>query len=236
MDIFRQGPLGIFWGGRQTCLIAKDDKGFGKFCDQLRNNLKLDQIVVLDQEHGIAGYCTDTGLTMPTSVYEHKGDWLITSKNNVGIVALSADCLPIVLYDVRHNLLGVAHAGWKGSVQKIAQVLLEAMCGICDAKPEEIKVYLGPAAKQCCYEVSQEFVSNIPQGYKSEDFFVQHKGKLFFDNGLLCEKILMNSGIISQNINKEFNVCTMCDGRFYSARVDKNMLRNLTVAFLSKDM
>ena len=233
MHTFRQGPLSIFWGDKSSCSVPKDSPAFKDFCVKFAHDLGLPELVVLNQEHGIVGYQAGIGFSPGVSVYEKSGDWLITNKPGLGIGVHSADCLPVVLYDPEHNTVGVAHSGWRGTVKNIVGVMLDAMVETFKTQPAQVQVFFGPAAKTCCYEVSPSFESALPAGYDITGLLVKRDGKLFFDNALLCQRMLEKAGVRSENINQAFNLCTMCDNQFHSARRDKSMERNLTVVSIN---
>ena len=52
--------------------------------------------------------------------FNSEGDYLLTNQINVGLGVLTADCVPLIVYDAKNNAVGIAHAGWRGSVVGIA--------------------------------------------------------------------------------------------------------------------
>src|SRR5438477_544569 len=82
---------------------------------------------------------------------------IIINVKNLGIGILTADCLPIIFYDPYNNIISIAHAGWRGTMQNIAIKVIETMRNSFKSKPENIEVFFGPSAKDCCYEVGENF-------------------------------------------------------------------------------
>lgn len=82
-------------------------------------------------------------------------DALITTTPNTMIVVKTADCVPVVAYDQTHGVLGIAHAGWRGTRSHIVKKLLERMVML-GATKKDITVTLGPSIQRCCYTVSPQ--------------------------------------------------------------------------------
>jgi YfiH family protein len=86
-------------------------------------------------------------------------------------VALSlrfADCTPIIVYDPAHHALGVAHAGWRGTVSKIAVALVEAMSDAFGSEPAALIAGIGPSIGPCCYEVGEEVIAAARTAFERE--------------------------------------------------------------------
>ncbi len=90
------------------------------------------------------------------------GDYLVTQEKNLDIGVLTADCLPIIFYDNESEACGIAHAGWKGTVQEIAPKIIHHMQQAFKTKVDNLQVWFGPAAQICCYEVQKDFIQNLP--------------------------------------------------------------------------
>ncbi len=232
MLTFRQGSLRIFWGDKASCPVSKEAPEFKDFCIGFAQRLSLDELAILYQEHGVVGYEAHEELSPGVSVFEKSGDWLMTNKPGLGVGVLSADCLPVVFYDPEHHAAGVAHAGWKGAVKNVVGVTLDSMVKKFRTDPSRVQIFFGPAARTCCYEVSPGFEREIPEGFDREELLIKRDGKIYFDTALLCMRMLGKSGVDQKNINQDFNVCTMCDDRWHSARRDKGMERNITMVSL----
>jgi polyphenol oxidase len=84
------------------------------------------------------------------------GDGLITATPGLSLAMQTADCLPIVLVDPKQHAVGVFHAGWRGTVKRIAEKGAGEMRRIFGTRAKDIKAAIGPGIHGCCYEVGQE--------------------------------------------------------------------------------
>lgn len=120
-------------------------------------------------------------------------DGLVTKDKNLFLLIYTADCIPVFLYDAINNIIGLTHAGRRGSLKNISGNTVEKMKKM-GAKTDSIKVYLGPHICNKCYETNLAQI-NISQ--------------------------LRESGILSKNISIS-PYCTFEDHElFYSYRRDK---------------
>lgn len=88
-------------------------------------------------------------------------DALIADEPGVVPMLLFADCVPVLLIDPRRPAIGVAHAGWKGTVGQIARRTVEAMARELGSEPGDLRAAIGPAIGGCCYEVSDEVAQAV---------------------------------------------------------------------------
>ena len=86
------------------------------------------------------------------------GDSLITNLKNVPLLVFTADCVPIAIIDKKNKAVGLAHAGWRGTYEKIAQKTIEGMVNNYKTSVEDIVCIIGPSIGPCCYEVSKELI------------------------------------------------------------------------------
>jgi polyphenol oxidase len=84
------------------------------------------------------------------------GDGLITRIPGVLIAIETADCLPIILVDIRHYAVGVFHAGWRGTVKRIVEKGVGEMFRCFGTGPRDLKAAIGPGIQGCCYQVGEE--------------------------------------------------------------------------------
>lgn len=139
-------------------------------------------------------------------------DGAVTNLKTIAMVVLTADCLPIFLFDPIKGAIGIAHAGWRGTDERIAKNITDAMKGNFKSDASQILVGLGPAIRQCCYEVKSDFLERFPNST------VKMAHKFYFD--LIGENVeqLLAAGISSKNIF-DCGICTSCSNdEFYSYR------------------
>jgi YfiH family protein len=84
------------------------------------------------------------------------GDGLITNAPGLLLAIQTADCLPIILVDPRRRAVGVFHAGWRGTVRRIAEKGVGEMRRHFGSRPRDLKAAIGPGIQGCCYEVGPE--------------------------------------------------------------------------------
>jgi YfiH family protein len=84
------------------------------------------------------------------------GDGLITATPGLLLAIQTADCLPVVLVDTKRRAVGVFHAGWRGTVQRIVEKGVGEMYRHFGTRPRDLKAAIGPGIQGCCYEVGEE--------------------------------------------------------------------------------
>ncbi len=176
-----------------------------------------------------------------------RGDGLITNVPGIILAVMTADCLPVLLADKKNKAVGAFHAGWRGTVQRIAEKGLGIMRREFGTQPENVFAAIGPGIQQCCYEVGQDLKDQFESqfSYGSELFQevkdyddVHEKYPLLFMNmrapghGDQCIKLhlslreanrrqLLEAGIPQKQISA-LEDCTSCDTRtFFSHRAEK---------------
>ena len=102
---------------------------------------------------------------------EHRGtlidqaDGIITNEVDLPLTQRFGDCTPILIYDPTHHAVGLAHAGWRGTVAGMASSLVQAMVVHYGSDPAELAAVVGPAIGPCCYEVGDEVVDAVRQAF-----------------------------------------------------------------------
>lgn len=207
-------------------------------CTQLKKVLPFDSLNFLHQTHSDQGIVitdepdTTSFSQSPSCNFLFEGDYLITNKK-IALGVLTADCLPIVMYDKVHHALAVVHAGWRGSVQEIAIKVVVHMERVFGTRPEHVSVLFGPSAKNCCYTVTHEFRDHLAP-FSWADRTMQKIGAHYhFDLPLFNVLQLEKVGVKPENIRVSYNVCTICNTNFFShRRQGVNAGRQMTVAWL----
>ena len=132
-------------------------------------------------------------------------DALVTNLPDVPLMLFYADCVPVLLADLETGAIGLAHAGWRGTVANIGAKTLAAMGEAFGTKPENVLVAIGPSIGVCCYEVD-DFVRDQASGY--EEFFApKGGGKYQLDLWGMNAKQLQEAGVPEGNIATA-GVCT----------------------------
>ncbi len=99
-----------------------------------------------------------------------RGDGQITAQPGLLLSILSADCLPILIADTRQRVVAAIHAGWRGTLRRIAQKGVGRMMMLHGSRPEDLRVAIGPGIRACCFEVGEDvlraFESQFNQSMK----------------------------------------------------------------------
>lgn len=148
-------------------------------------------------------------------------DALITNEENILLVMFYADCVPLYFYDPVTKSMGLAHAGWKGTVSEIAIHTLRKMCDTYGAKPENIVAAIGPSIGSCCYEVDESVLQQVRplledshMGNQSlkDQCIIQNKkstSRAYLDLKHLNRHLMIKAGILPSNIEIS-SLCTSC--------------------------
>lgn len=149
-----------------------------------------------------------------------EGDALITNVKKVPLLTLTADCVPVVIIDPKNKAIGVAHAGWRGTYDKISAKTIQAMSDNYNSNPEDLICVIGPSIGPCCYEVSQELVEkfNTNLANHAGKFDIIREDKYYLDLWKINELILKDCKVKDDNIIN-LEICTNCNSdKFYSYR------------------
>lgn len=236
MIIHKEDGLSIFFGDAASCSVERTAlPEFTGFCHQLITTLGCNSLVVQDQIHGVTGRYIDkdTVVTQPASIKETQGDYLITDQPGVAVGVLTADCLPIILFDKRNKVVAAVHAGWKGALGGITTKAIEHMLKQHFFAPVDLYVYFGACAQECCYEVQADFVHQLSEYPWKDRSLTYRDNKIFFNLPLFNKMHLIDLGIDPRHINFRFNECTICNNKYHSNRRNgHSRLCQLTIAWL----
>ena len=108
-------------------------------------------------------------------------DAIITEKKNLPIAVLTADCVPILIFDKKRKMIAAIHAGWRGAYRGIIQKVIKFMFNQgCDQK--NMIVAIGPCISMSNYEVKKKFKDKfIKKDEKNIKFYKNNKNKIYFD-------------------------------------------------------
>jgi len=201
---------------------------------KLRQVMRIERLLFLRQIHSTDGIVVSSKKrTKKTKSFTIEGDYLITNVRFVGLGVMTADCLPIVLYDKVNQAIAVVHAGWRGSVKNVVLKALDRMTQEFGTKPEMLRVFFGPSAKVCCYTVKEDMLEYL-EDIEFIDRVVQRRSdEIFFDLPGFNKLLLESVGVKPEAFQLQYNLCTMCEKSLYShRRQGKAAGRQMTVACL----
>ncbi|HWQ89755.1 MAG TPA: peptidoglycan editing factor PgeF [Desulfitobacteriaceae bacterium] len=170
------------------------------------------QVVWVDQQSaGSGACCLDTILP--------DVDGLLT-QSRLGLAALFADCVPIYFYHPLIKAVGIAHAGWKGTLGKISHNVLHKLAAA-GGKAEDCWVALGPSIGPCCYQIDQALATSFRINFVQKNLLsALGPGTFSLDLREANRSLLIEAGVRPDLIWMSA-ACTACDSnKFFSHRRD----------------
>lgn len=147
-------------------------------------------------------------------------DGLISRTPGLLLAACFADCVPVFFVDPAVPAVGIAHAGWRGTLGGIVERMVDQFQAAFDTPPHRLKVWLGPAIGPCCYQVDQslaEQFSRLPS-VSGGAAIVRRGGTYWLDLRLVNRMRLLAAGVDEANIDVSHH-CTSCEpALFFSHR------------------
>jgi len=232
MQLYQDEKLTIFFGDSKSSPITIQK------CRELESKFVVQDLIVkeiskieyfdsnklffLDQTHSTDHIIISGNNIDLVKSFRYRGDFIVTDQVNVCIGVLTADCLPIIFFDKIKKILAIAHAGWKGSVSNIVGHTLNSMKNNFGSEPVNIQITFAANAKSCCYEVSKDFVDNLDSSLVDSSIKVNNE-KIYFDLANYNKLLLLKSNIPEENINTNYNICTICNLDYCSYRRNKEL-------------
>ncbi len=164
---------------------------------------------------------TDKILLLDSDFSPKIADAVITRTRGIFIGVQVADCVPVLLCDIKKSVLGVVHAGWRGTAAGILKKTISEMCDKFSSDAEDIKVALGPGIRWCCYNVGYDVFESVERASGKGQYHIQKGETLCLDLSNANKYQAISSGIPEENIWMS-GECTYCNpDRFYSYRYSK---------------
>ncbi|HPH68639.1 MAG TPA: peptidoglycan editing factor PgeF [Kofleriaceae bacterium] len=147
-------------------------------------------------------------------------DGLVCDQAGPVLGAFAADCMPLVFADPVANVCGACHAGWRGTVDGVAQNVVARMIEL-GATAANIRVAIGPSIGPCCFEVGPEVVDQFHQAFgEVPGMVVPGPAKPHINLRLAISTALQRIGVLADHIDAA-PPCTKCNpDRFFSYRRD----------------
>lgn len=197
----------------------------------LNKVMGVKSLMFLKQIHSAQGHVLTKESITSVVPFALEGDYIITALSHTGIGIMTADCLPIIYFDRLNKVIAITHAGWKGSVHQIAIETLQHMQNRFGTKLKHVRIFFGPSAKRCCYEVQPDFVNNLKEFAFADQVLYKHTDCLTFDLPCFNRLQLESYGVPPEAFHLNYNVCTICDKNFFSCR-RRDSARQMTVVCL----
>ncbi|WP_206107195.1 peptidoglycan editing factor PgeF [Paenibacillus apii] len=161
-------------------------------------------------------------------------DGLLTDVPGVLLASFYADCVPLYFYDPVTGAVGLAHAGWKGTVAEIALSMVKRMEAVYGSRKKDIRAAIGPSIGACCYEVDDFVMDRVRRLEESlirdeesgESLYspsTAHIGKMMLNLKELNRRIMIKAGILPTHIECT-SWCTSCSpDLFFSYRKENGV-------------
>lgn len=212
----------------------------------MENYRRMAAALGVDEKRMVLSYQTHTtNVRMITEEDAGKGivrerdymdvDGLITNVPGITLVTFYADCVPLYLLDPVHKAIGLSHSGWRGTVNRMGRVTVQAMSEAYGSKPEDLIACIGPSICQDCYEVGGEVAEKFREAFDKKDWpeILEEKehGKYQLNLWRANEIIFLEAGIRQERLQIT-DICTHCNPKhLFSHRTCGNERGNLA-AFL----
>lgn len=174
-------------------------------------------------------------------------DALVTNEPDLLLVMYFADCVPLYFYDPETGALGLAHAGWKGTVADIAGETARAMAEAFGTRPENLLAAIGPSIGSCCYEVDEPVMKHvrplveelrISPGTAAESrgkppFIERGDGHASLDLKEINRHLMIKAGILPSRIEMS-SWCTSCRTDLFFSHRKENGATGRMMSWLGK--
>ncbi len=152
-----------------NCYCGDDPSAIARNREALCQLLGIggDRLVMPHQTHETRVACIDRHFLSLSDGQRREAlegiDALMTNETGVCIGVSTADCIPLLLCDTEHGAIAAVHAGWRGTVNRIAQKTVETMTQAYGTRPSQLKAQIGPGISLDSFEVGQEVYDAFQQ-------------------------------------------------------------------------
>ena len=194
--------------GSGADIAEHTEKNYQMFCESLGVDPRY--VSRLHQVHGtevkVVGL-EDAGRGFSEDRPRYEVDAQITDQTGLALVALAADCVPMLFADPERHVVGSAHGGWRGSVHRIAEATVQRMSEVYGSDPAEIRVMIGPSAGPEDYEVDetvrQEVLACLPSRVVEDAKILLPSGNVghwLLNLWELNRQVLLEAGVKEEHI------------------------------------
>ena len=182
---------GLFSSLNCSRFVGDDPKSVERNLEFVRKSIGAKKLITLKQIHSAKCIVVDK-----KSESDQEADALVTRSEDIALGILTADCVPVLLFDPNKKIIGAAHAGWKGAKAGIIENTIEKMVSM-GSNREDIVAEVGPCIHVESYEVDEGFLNNFPAEY-----FTKIRGKDHFDIVKFCCDGLKKRGISKISVDE----------------------------------
>lgn len=180
-----------------------------------------ENILFLKQEH------TDRIITVEEkeSFISLAGDGLITDKKGLLLSIKVADCVPVLMWNFKKEVVAAVHAGWRGTAKGIIKKAIRSFADGYNSSAQDILISMGPAIRWCCYSVDERVFSLVKRQTGEGDYYIIKDDRICLDLPQANRYQAISEGVPVENIwiSEE---CTFCNPeKFFSYRYYKTTER-----------
>lgn len=171
------------------------------------------------QVHSADAVCADAPRRMDEPY--QKADIILTDNPEVTLFMRFADCVPILVHDPVKHVIGLAHAGWLGTVRNVAKATVETMVERYDSRPADIIACIGPSIGPDHYEVGQDVITQVEETFGADASLMlpRHGSRIHFDLWKANQYLLERAGVRQIELA---GICTACHtDDWFSHRAEK---------------
>jgi YfiH family protein len=171
-------------------------------------NLKPENVYDTYQIHSTEIVLTDQPLS-PNEPHV-KADAIVTNSPNITLMMRFADCVPILLFDPVNRVIGISHAGWVGTINKIAGKTVLKMKLKYGTRPKDVLAAIGPSIGPDHYSVGFDVIEKVRSsfGAEADRLIIDNQGKSYFDLWKANQVVLNEVGVIRIEVS---GICTNCN-------------------------
>lgn len=151
-----------------------------------------------------------------------KADGVLTDQPDTPLVMRYADCIPLLFHDPAKGVIGLAHAGWRGTVKGMAGSMVKTMQQAYGSRPTDIQAVIGPGISGECFQVGEEVVEAVQDYFGTLDGLMQRDpadGTAYVDLWAANKLDLERHGVEQIEVA---GICTYQNTQdFYSHRAEK---------------
>lgn len=148
-----------------------------------------------------------------------QADGIITRNANVTILMLFADCVPIFFYDPIQSVIACVHAGWKGTMKKVASAVIKRMNQVHQCNVKDIQAVIGPCICQDHYEVREEVVLGLKKSFSHNEIILKTKNNQHYADLSRANEIILRE--IGLSMIEQSQICTACHNQdWFSHRAE----------------
>lgn len=147
-------------------------------------------------------------------------DGLISNIPGQILAIITADCVPILLFDFKKRVVGALHGGRKCLIKGIIKEAVRKMKVNFNGDPRDFLVGIGPHIRKCHYWLKERTYQNL-KNTSFKKYFLKKEDKIYFDLTKLTFDELLESGIKKRNI-EDCKICTYYQyQKYFSARKEE---------------